>query len=42
MAPAVQAALKQLISDGTYDKLLVKWGVQAGAVKTPTINGAKG
>jgi polar amino acid transport system substrate-binding protein len=40
MAQAVQTALKQLISDGTYTKLLAKWGVQSGAVTTPVINGA--
>lgn len=40
MAQAVQAAMQQLISDGTYKKLLDKWGVQAGAITTPTINGA--
>ncbi|MGI8578553.1 MAG: ABC transporter substrate-binding protein [Nocardioidaceae bacterium] len=33
-------ALKKLIADGTYTKILDKWGVQAGAIKTPTINGA--
>lgn len=40
MAKAVQAALKQLIADGSYAKLLSKWGVSAGAIKTPNINGA--
>jgi polar amino acid transport system substrate-binding protein len=40
MAKAVDAAMKQLIADGTYKKLLDKWGVQSGAVKTPGINGA--
>ena len=40
MAKAVQAALTALISDGTYTKLLTKWGIQAGAIKTPAINGA--
>ena len=41
MAPPVLAALKVLIADGTYMKILEKWGVQAGAITTPTINGAK-
>jgi polar amino acid transport system substrate-binding protein len=42
LAPAVQAALKQLISDGTYTKILTKWGVQDGAIKSSQvkINGA--
>lgn len=34
-------ALKQLIADGTYAKILEKWGLQAGAITTPVINGAK-
>jgi polar amino acid transport system substrate-binding protein len=40
MAKAVQSAVEQLIIDGTYGKLLAKWGIQAGAVKTAEINGA--
>ncbi len=40
MAAAVKAALTELISDGDYAKLLAKWGIQAGAITTPTINGA--
>lgn len=42
MIAPVQAALKQLIADGTYMKILAKWGLQAGAISTPTINGAIG
>jgi polar amino acid transport system substrate-binding protein len=34
------AAMKKLIADGTYMSILKKWGIQAGALKTPTINGA--
>lgn len=34
-------ALKQLIADGTYTKILEKWGLQSGAITTPVINGAK-
>jgi len=34
------AALKKLMSDGTYASILKKWGIQAGAIKNPTINGA--
>jgi polar amino acid transport system substrate-binding protein len=40
MAAAVLAALKGLIADGTYGKIMAKWGVQAGAITTPAINGA--
>jgi polar amino acid transport system substrate-binding protein len=40
MAKAVQAALQQLIKDGTYQQLLKKWGVQSGGVTSPGINGA--
>ncbi|TMR96322.1 ABC transporter substrate-binding protein [Nonomuraea basaltis] len=35
---AVQAALKKLIADGTYDELLAKWNLQAQAFKDATIN----
>ena len=37
---AMQAALKAIIADGTYDQVLVKWNVSAGALKTAGINGA--
>ena len=40
MAKAVQAAVQELITDGSYAKLLAKWGVSDGAITTPTINGA--
>ncbi|MEA2587969.1 MAG: polar amino acid transport system substrate-binding protein [Actinomycetota bacterium] len=36
---AVQLALKAIIADGTYDQILSKWGVSAGALKTADING---
>jgi polar amino acid transport system substrate-binding protein len=35
---AVQAALKAVIADGTYDQILAKWNVTAGALKTAAIN----
>ena len=38
--PAVQAALKVLVANGEYDKILAKWGLTDGAVKDPVINGA--
>jgi polar amino acid transport system substrate-binding protein len=36
---AMQAALKAIIANGTYDKILAKWGVSSGALKTAAING---
>lgn len=36
---ALQAALKAIIADGTYDKVLEKWDLQKGAYKEATING---
>ncbi len=40
MAPAVLAAVKDLMANGTYTKILAKWNVQAGAITNPVINGA--
>jgi polar amino acid transport system substrate-binding protein len=40
MAKPVLAAMKTLIANGTYMKILTKWGVQAGAITHPVINGA--
>lgn len=37
---AILAALETLISNGTYNTILTKWGVQSGAITTPVINGA--
>lgn len=39
-AEAIQGALQQLISDGSYKQILDKWGVAAGAITTPEINPA--
>jgi polar amino acid transport system substrate-binding protein len=36
---ALQAALKAIINDSTYDKVLSKWHVEKGALKTAEING---
>jgi polar amino acid transport system substrate-binding protein len=36
----ILAALKFLIKNGTYTTILTRWGVQAGAIKTPKLNGA--
>lgn len=38
---AVQAALRAIIADGSYDRILDKWGVSRGALKTAAINGAR-
>jgi polar amino acid transport system substrate-binding protein len=40
MAKPILEALKELMSNGTYLKILTKWGIQAGAIHNPTINGA--
>ena len=34
----LQKALQSLIDDGTYTKILSKWGVEAGGVKTAALN----
>ncbi len=34
------AAVQDLMKNGTYTKILTTWGVQAGAITNPTINGA--
>jgi polar amino acid transport system substrate-binding protein len=40
MAKPVLDALKQLMANGTYMKILQKYGVTAGAINNPVINGA--
>ena len=40
MAKPVLAAVKHLMANGTYMQILTKWGVQAGAITNPVINGA--
>jgi polar amino acid transport system substrate-binding protein len=40
LAPAIQEAFAAVKKDGTYDSILKKWGVEAGAVSKFTINGA--
>jgi polar amino acid transport system substrate-binding protein len=40
MAKPVLGALKKLMADGSYTKILDKWGIQEGAITKPTINGA--
>ncbi|GGM00347.1 ABC transporter substrate-binding protein [Nakamurella endophytica] len=38
LAPAIEAALESIIADGTYTKILQKWGVTAGAITDPSIS----
>ncbi len=40
MTKAIQAAMQSLMDDGTYLKILTRWGVQDGAIDTATIDGA--
>jgi polar amino acid transport system substrate-binding protein len=40
LTAAMAAALKEIIADGTYGKILAKWGLQSGAITEPKINGA--
>ncbi|HSO99255.1 MAG TPA: ABC transporter substrate-binding protein [Solirubrobacteraceae bacterium] len=40
LTKAVHAGLQTLIKNGTYHQILAKWGLTAGAISTPTINGA--
>ena len=40
LARPVLAALKSLMADRVYHRILAKWGVSDIAIKTPTINGA--
>jgi polar amino acid transport system substrate-binding protein len=40
LAKAFSLALAEVYADGTYSKILKKWGVQAGSVSTFGINGA--
>jgi polar amino acid transport system substrate-binding protein len=39
---AVQKAVKKLIDDGTYGKILDTWGLKDGGITEPVINGAGG
>ena len=36
----IQSALQTLMSNGTYDTICKKWGVESGEIKSPVINGA--
>jgi len=37
-AEALAGAVAALVSDGTYQQILTKWGVQAGAIDNPAVN----
>lgn len=41
LAEALQAALRKVAEDGTYQEILSKWDLQAGAITDFTINGAQ-
>jgi polar amino acid transport system substrate-binding protein len=38
LAEAIRDAVKALIADGTYQKVLERWGVQGGGITEPAIN----
>ncbi|MCS0602062.1 ABC transporter substrate-binding protein [Streptomyces sp. LP11] len=38
LAPAFQAAVNKLLTDGTYDKILEKWGTKGSAIKKSRIS----
>jgi polar amino acid transport system substrate-binding protein len=40
MTKAVLAAMKKVTADGSYMAILKKWGITAGAISSPVINGA--
>jgi len=40
LAKPILAALKKLMANGTYASILKKWGIEAGAISNPKINGA--
>ena len=40
MADPILAAVKHLMSEGTYTKILGNWGVQGGAISNPAVNAA--
>jgi polar amino acid transport system substrate-binding protein len=38
MVAPLQAAIQHLIDDGTYEKIIRKWGLEDGAIKTVPVN----
>jgi len=41
LAPAIQAALEDLMKNGRYMAILKRWSIQSGAIDNPTINAAQ-
>ncbi|MFI9807404.1 ABC transporter substrate-binding protein [Streptomyces sp. NPDC052301] len=41
LTSALQAAVGAIIEDGTYKKILEKWGAQSGAIDKAAVNGGK-
>ena len=41
LAAPLLSAVKAVIADGTYQRTLETWGIQAGAIRNPRINGAQ-
>ncbi|MGB1583721.1 MAG: ABC transporter substrate-binding protein [Solirubrobacterales bacterium] len=41
LAPAVQAAVQSLIDDGTYERILKRWGLEKDAISRSRINAAE-
>jgi len=39
LAEAIQAALQQMMDDGTYQEILDEWGLEGAAIDEPAING---
>jgi polar amino acid transport system substrate-binding protein len=42
LAEPLLEGFKAIMANGQYKKILDKWGVQQGAISTPTIKGAGG
>lgn len=42
LSKPILAALKAIIANGEYNKVLAKWGLQSGAISSPKIDGATG
>jgi len=40
LASVLQEALREIIADGSYDRVLTKWNVADGALKTAEMTGA--
>jgi polar amino acid transport system substrate-binding protein len=38
MAAPLQAAIQRLMNNGTYEKIVTKWGLQSGMVKMAPLN----